>query len=48
LLLLIELIPLIVIDEDAPGVPEVLVTSTPAIRPCNELTKFSRCACATS
>jgi hypothetical protein len=33
LLLLIELMPLIVIDDDAPGIPELLVTSTPATRP---------------
>ena len=41
-----ELMPLMVIDDDAPGTPDVLVTSTPAIRPCNELMKFSRCASA--
>ena len=48
LLLLISLTPLIVIEEDAPGTPEVLVTSTPATRPCSALTKFSRCVCAIS
>ena len=48
LLLLIELTPRMVIDDDAPGTPEVLVTSTPATRPCSELTKFSRPVCATS
>ena len=48
LLLLIELTPRMVIDEDAPGTPEVLVTSTPAMRPCNALTKFSRCVWAMS
>ena len=48
LLLLIELTPRIVIDDDAPGTPEVLVTSTPATRPCSAFTKFSRCVCAIS
>ena len=48
LLPLIELTPRIVIDDDAPGTPEVLVTSTPAMRPCSALTKFSRCVCAIS
>src|SRR3954469_2010390 len=33
LLLLIELTPRIVMDDDAPGTPDELVTSTPAIRP---------------
>jgi hypothetical protein len=33
LLLLMELIPRIVIEDDAPGTPEVLTTLTPAIRP---------------
>ena len=48
LLLLIELTPLMVIDVDAPGTPELLVTSTPATRPCSALMKFSRCVCAIS
>jgi hypothetical protein len=48
LLLLMELIPLIVIDDDEPGTPEVLVTFKPATRPCSALTKFSRCVWATS
>ena len=48
LLLLISLTPLMVIEEDAPGTPELLVTSTPAMRPCSALTKFSRCVCAIS
>ena len=48
LLLLIELIPLMVIDEDEPGMPEVLVTWTPATRPCRPLTKFSLCVSATA
>ena len=48
LLELIELTPRIVIDDDAPGTPDVLVTSTPATRPCSELRKFSRCVCAIS
>ena len=43
LLLLIELTPRMVIDDEAPGTPDVLVTSTPATRPCSALTKFSRC-----
>src|SRR6476619_948886 len=46
LLLLIELTPRIVMDDEAPGVPDVLVTCTPATRPCRALTKFSRCVCA--
>src|SRR5216117_244642 len=37
-----------VMDADAPGTPEVLVTSTPAMHPCSALTKFSRCVCAMS
>src|SRR5213078_801580 len=36
LLPLIELTPRMVIDEDAPGTPDVLVTSTPATRPDSE------------
>ena len=48
LLLLIELMPLMTIDDEAPGAPEVLVTSTPATLPCSALTKFSRCAEAMS
>ena len=48
LLLLIELTPRMVIDVDAPGTPDVLVTSTPATRPCSALMKFSRCVCAMS
>lgn len=48
LLLEIELTPRIVIELDAPGTPELLVTSTPATRPCSELTKFSRCVWAIS
>jgi hypothetical protein len=48
LLLLMELMPRIVIDDEAPGTPEVLVTLTPATLPCSALTKFSRCVCATS
>ena len=48
LLLLMELTPRMMIDVDAPGTPEVLVTSTPATRPCNALMKFSRCVCAIS
>jgi hypothetical protein len=48
LLLLMELMPLMVIDDEAPGTPEVLVTLTPAIRPCNALTKFSLCVWATT
>src|SRR5205814_3631996 len=46
--LLMELMPRMTIDEDEPGTPDVLVTSTPATRPCNALTKFSRCVCAIS
>ena len=46
LLLLIELMPLMTIDDDAPGMPEELVTSTPAMRPCSAFTKLSRCASA--
>src|SRR5688500_20195692 len=42
LLLLIELVPRIVIDEEAPGTPDVLVTSTPATRPWMALTKLVR------
>jgi hypothetical protein len=42
LVLLIELTPRIVINVEAPGAPDVLVTSTPATRPCSELMKFSR------
>ena len=48
LLPLIELTPRMMIDEEAPGTPDVLVTSTPATRPCSALTKFSRCVCAIS
>src|ERR1051325_2978294 len=48
LLPLMELTPRITIDAEAPGTPDVLVTSTPAIRPCSALTKFSRCVCAIS
>src|SRR6266487_6901263 len=33
LLLLMELIPRMVMDDEAPGTPDVLVTSTPATRP---------------
>ena len=43
LLLLIELTPRIVIDDEAPGTPDELTTFTPATRPCSALTKFSRC-----
>ncbi|GAC1606661.1 MAG: hypothetical protein NVS3B25_35690 [Hymenobacter sp.] len=48
LLPLMELAPRMMIDEDAPGTPEVLVTCTPATRPCSAFTKFSRCVCAIS
>ena len=48
LLPLIELTPRMVIDEEAPGTPDVLVTSTPATRPCRPLMKFSRPVAATS
>ena len=48
LLLLIELTPRIVIDDDDPGTPDVLTTFTPATRPCSAFTKFSRCVCAIS
>jgi hypothetical protein len=48
LLLLMELMPRMVIDDDAPGTPELLTTSTPATRPCRALTKFSRCVLAMS
>ena len=48
LLLLIELTPRITIDEEAPGTPDVLVTSIPATRPDKALKKFSRCVCAIS
>ena len=48
LLLLMELVPRIVIDDEAPGTPEVLFTVTPATRPCRALTKFVRCDCAIS
>ena len=48
LLPLIELTPRMVIDDEAPGTPDVLVTSTPATRPCSPLMKFSRPVCATS
>ena len=43
-----ELTPRMVIDDDAPGTPDELVTSTPAIRPCSALMKFSRPVCAIS
>ena len=48
LLPLMELTPLMVIAEDAPGTPDVLVTSTPATLPCKALIKFSRCVSAMS
>ena len=48
LLLLMELMPRMVIIEEAPGTPEELTTFTPATRPCNELMKFSRCVPAMS
>ena len=48
LLLEIELTPRIVIEVDAPGTPELLVTSTPATRPWSALMKFWRCVCAMS
>ncbi len=48
LLLLIELMPRIVIDEDAPGTPDELTTFTPATRPCSALMKLSRCVPAIS
>ena len=48
LLLLIWLTPRMTMEVDAPGVPEVEVTLTPATRPCNELMKFSRCVPAMS
>ena len=37
-----------VIEVEAPGTPDVLVTSTPATRPDSELMKFSRCVWAIS
>ncbi|MNY19825.1 hypothetical protein D3C86_1532780 [compost metagenome] len=46
LLPLIELTPRMVIDDEAPGTPEELVTSTPATLPCKALIKFSRCVSA--
>ena len=48
LLPLIEVTPRMMIEDDAPGTPDVLVTSTPATRPSSALTKFSRCVCAIS
>ncbi len=47
LLPLNELIPLITIDVEAPGSPEVELISTPGTLPASALIKFSRCVCAT-
>src|SRR5207248_11696475 len=44
LLLLIELMPLMTIDDDEPGILEELVAATPEMRPCRELTRISLCA----
>src|SRR3954447_16644303 len=46
LLLLIELTPRMVMDDDAPGTPDELTTFRPATRPCSALTKLSRCVLA--
>ena len=44
LLLLIELTPRMVMDDEAPGTPELLVTSTPATRPCKRVDEvFAAC-----
>src|SRR5690606_35005612 len=47
LLPLSELTPRIMIEDEEPGKPEVVVTSTPATRPARPFTKFSRCVWAT-
>src|ERR1041384_6541207 len=46
LLLEIEPTPRITMDDDAPGTPDVDVTSRPAMRPAKALAKLGRCVCA--
>ena len=44
----IELNPLKIMVEDAPGTPDVAVIVAPAILPCKPFKKFSRCVSFTS